>query len=215
MYENETKVKITEEDVRRGGVIFRTDYNKGAIIAQVIGSLILSVLSLIFFVNYLSPMQNSIWDTTRYTSEQRMKTIFLLLGILFFILDIITQIKIFQLRKNFISVNEKGVYGCAGKYAYFATQSFVIPKDQITQVYANGNSVYIESGENAYKCAVIDPHNSAGIINAVLAEGSKGLDTFKKQAGRFSSFLWTCTKCSYTNSSTDAKCKICGEAKSN
>ena len=222
MNENETKVKITEDDVRRSGFIFRAEYKMGTVVAQIIAFLFSAVASAIWFVNYLSPMKNSILHTTDYTTEQRMKTIFLLMGILFFILGIMVLIKVFPIRKTFLCVNEKGVYGCAGRYAYFATQSFVIPKDQISRIYAKGNSVYIESGGNNYRCAVCSPRETADIVNAVLTKGSKGLDEFKRnnngvsysQAGR-PSYLWTCPKCSYTNSSTDAKCTICGEPKSN
>lgn len=197
-------MSISVEDVRRSNFKYRYDYRKSTIAAQIISFLLLAFTSGILISNYLSPMKSSIWKTSYYTSEQRMKTIFLLLGILSFILAIVVLIKVPALKKSFICITENGVYGTAGKAFYFATQSFTIPADQITNVTQKGNSIIVESGGNNYRCAINDTYGALHQITAL----SKFNGSYKAENYEYSAFV-DCPNCGEINSSKNNYCYNC------
>lgn len=195
---------ISVEDVRRSTVKYKYNYRKSTITAQIVSFAILAFCSGFFITLYLSPMKTSIWKTTAYTSEQRMKTIFMLLGILFFIEAIVVLIKIPALKKSFVCVTENGIYGIGGKSFYFSTQSFTIPADQITNISEKGNRIIIESGGNNYPCAV---ENVSEAINKItLLNNFNG--TCSVVNSDYSDFV-DCPICGKVNSSKNEYCYNC------
>lgn len=164
-------MSISADEVRRAKVLNRYEYKKTSVVVQLVAFIIFVINDVVLFFNYLAPMKTSIWETSKYTAEQRMKTIYLFLSIVGFFLAVLVFIKVPALKKTTLCITEKGVYGCAGKAFYFSTQSFTIPLDQITRVYAKGNSLFIESGGTNYQCIIESSFHAEMRIRDLLFKG--------------------------------------------
>ncbi|WP_294467715.1 hypothetical protein [uncultured Ruminococcus sp.] len=194
-------MSISADDVRRSNVKYRYNYRKSTIATQIFSFIILIVTSAFLITSYLSPIKASIW-TEKYDIARNMKPIFFLIGILFFILSIVVLIKIPALKKSFLCITENGIFGIGGKAFFFATQSFTIPSDQITNVKKKGNSVVIESGGNSYQCIIQDAQGAFLRISALRNSATKNDDTK----------TWVCPKCGKINQNYVGSCG-CGEIK--
>lgn len=213
-------MSINVEDVKKSRVLMRVDCNNGTLVGQVIAGIAMGVSSAVLFNNYLSPMKSSIWRTDSYVSEQHMKTLCMLLGILFFALTVIVFIKIPALKKSNLNITENGVYGVAGKSYYFSTVSFTIPLEYITNVYAKGNSIYIESGGDNYRVAIEQAEKAARYIESLKQGDKPGEDFYNRTSAIFkdnnlNEYSTTSNKSKNIASSNEWKCPNCGRVNQN
>lgn len=214
-------MKTTVDEVKKDKVLHRFEYNHTSLVAQIIAGIIFVLTSAYLISNYMSEMKTSIWKTNSYVAEKNMKTLFLIFGILMFGLAVICFIKVPAMKKSYLSINSKGIFGIAGKSYYFSTESFTIPFDQITNLYIKGNSIYIESGGENYRVNIELAGRAESIINNHRTSGSSdsdsrvfhniSLDSTSKEA-QPNPNEWKCPVCGRINQNYVGTCG-CGNKK--
>jgi len=104
----------------------------------------------------------------RFSNTEEVKFFLSIFSFVCLAIGIITGIQMLALKKIFICVCEKGIYGIAGKTYNFTTQPFDIQYNQITEVKTRkiknvlvsglfmktGTMLVIECSSNIYECPV-------------------------------------------------------------
>ena len=142
-------MQLNSTEIYNSKIILKQEKSSSQVIGSCVGIGITAVLFAIFFALYATCDGNfSNNPFSRFnTSELNVIKTLLMIGMISGLVNmIISGIKTAVIKKTFICITEKGVYGSGGSSLYFASKTFTLGYNQITNVTVQGISVIIESG---------------------------------------------------------------------